>query len=227
MEEMAERIPVTILTGFLGSGKTTLLNYILTENHGLKVAVIVNEFGEIGIDNQLVVGVEGDGDTIELSNGCICCSVRGDLFDAVLNLLKSDREVEYLVIETTGLANPQPIAQTFFIPELESRTFLDSIITVVDTVNFDRVMEESNVAEEQIGFADFVLLNKVDAADPQAVKDAEDRVLQLNPFARILKTNYGRIDLKLILDVGAFTLDTHFNPQEAEAWRSGAAVDDH
>ncbi|MBT3271004.1 GTP-binding protein [Candidatus Poribacteria bacterium] len=227
---LQHRIPVTILSGFLGSGKTTLLNYILTENHGLKVAVIVNEFGEIAIDNQLIVGLDEQEDIVELSNGCICCSVRTDLLDAVVNILSDEsRQVDYLVIETTGLANPQPIAQTFFMPDLETRTFLDSIVTVVDTVHYEQVMEESEVAEQQIAFADFVLLNKVADASPEQVEEAEKMVQAANPYARIMHTNFAKVDLKLLLDVGAFDLDTHFDAAEADAFLKGssAAAHDH
>jgi len=221
-------IPVTILCGFLGSGKTTLLNYILSENHGLKVAVIVNEFGEIGIDNQLVVGMDETGDVIELSNGCVCCSIRTDLYDAVVNLIKKQKGINYLVIETTGLANPQPIAQTFFVPELQEKTYLDSIVTVVDAVNFPRIMGASEVAEEQVAFADFILLNKIDDALPEAVQAIERFVRRANPYARILRANHCRVDLNLILDVGEFNLEKHFNAAEAEAFRAGVAHDhDH
>ncbi|MBM3215902.1 GTP-binding protein [Candidatus Poribacteria bacterium] len=220
-------LPVTILAGFLGSGKTTLLNYILSANHGLKIAVIVNEFGEIGIDNQLVIGMDGSDDVIELSNGCICCSVRTDLYDAVRNLLKKQRDVDYLVIETTGLANPQPIAQTFFVPELQEKTYLDSIVTVVDAVNFPRVMRDSEVAEQQVAFADFVLLNKVDDAFAEAVDAVEKHIRGINPFSRIIRTNRCQVDLNLILDVGAFDLDRHFDAREAEAFRAGTDAHDH
>lgn len=213
-------IPVTILTGFLGSGKTTLLNHILSENHGLRIAVIVNEFGEIAIDSQLVVGVDESEGVIELSNGCICCSVRTDLYDAVMRLLNERREVDYLILETTGLANPQPVAQTFFLPDLEERTYLDSIVAIVDAVNFPRVIAASETAEQQIAFADFVLLNKVDEVAPESVKAVEERIRAINPFSRVLKTNFARIDLNLILDVGAFDLDQRFDPEEAEAFRS-------
>jgi len=219
---LQHRIPVTILSGFLGSGKTTLLNYILTENHGLKVAVIVNEFGEVAIDNQLIVGLDEQEDIVELSNGCICCSVRTDLLDAVMNILSDkSRDIDYLVIETTGLANPQPIAQTFFMPDLEDRTFLDSIVTVVDTVHYEQVMQESEVAEQQIAFADFVLLNKVADASPEQLDEAEKMVQAANPYARIMHTNFAKVDLKLLLDVGAFDLDKHFNPAEADAFLHG------
>jgi G3E family GTPase len=220
-------IPVTILCGFLGSGKTTLLNYILSANLGLKVAVIVNEFGEIGIDNQLVVGMDDTGDVIELSNGCVCCSIRTDLYDAVLNLLKRQKDVDYLVIETTGLANPQPIAQTFFVPELQDKTYLDSIVTVVDAVNFSRVMRDSEVAEQQVAFADFILLNKVDDAFPEAIEAVEKFIRRANPYARVLRANRCRVDLNLILDVGEFNLDKRFSAEEADAFRNGVPGDDH
>ncbi len=201
-------IPITILCGFLGSGKTTLLNRILSQNGGLKTAVIVNEFGEIGIDNQLIESVDELNGVVELNNGCICCTINADLMETVLRLLETrEGQIDYILIETTGLADPQPVAQTLWIPEIVERAFIDSIVTMVDAVNLPQAMEETPIAEAQIAFADFIVLNKVGAAKTKAVQRIEKQILALNPFARILKTNYAEIELNLILDVGVFQLE--------------------
>lgn len=201
-------IPITILCGFLGSGKTTLLNRILSENRDLKTAVIVNEFGEIGIDNQLIESVDELNGVVELNNGCICCTINADLLETVHNLLETrDGQIDYILIETTGLADPQPVAQTLWVPEIVEKAFIDSIVTMVDAVNLPQAMEETRIAEAQIAFADFIVLNKVGAAKTKSVQRIEKQILALNPYARILKTNYANIDLNLILDVGVFQLD--------------------
>lgn len=201
-------IPITILCGFLGSGKTTLLNRILSGNSGLKTAVIVNEFGEIGIDNQFIESMDEVNGVVELNNGCICCTINADLLETVQRLLDTrDGQIDYILIETTGLADPQPVAQTLWVPEIAEKAVIDSIVTMVDAVNLPQAMEETFIAEAQIAFADFVVLNKVGAAKTKAVQRIEKQILALNPYARILKTNYADIDLNLILDVGVFQLE--------------------
>ncbi len=199
-------IPVTVLTGYLGAGKTTLLNRVLTENHGKKYAVIVNEFGEIGIDNDLVVGA--DEEVFEMNNGCICCTVRGDLIRIIGNLLKRKGKFDAILVETTGLADPAPVAQTFFTDEdIKKKTRLDSIVTVVDAKHIEQRLKDSNEAEEQIAFADIVLLNKTDLVSPEELKRIEAHVRKLNPFAKIHHTVRSGIGLDKILDMGAFDLN--------------------
>jgi G3E family GTPase len=204
---MAEppQIPVTVLTGYLGAGKTTLLNRVLTENHGKKYAVIVNEFGEIGIDNDLVVGA--DEEVFEMNNGCICCTVRGDLIRIIAGLMKRRDKFDAILVETTGLADPAPVAQTFFTDEdVRRKTRLDSIVTVVDAKHIDQRLADSGEAKEQIAFADIVLLNKTDLVDRETLRDVEARVRGLNPFATIYHTARANIDLDKILDRGSFDL---------------------
>ena len=199
-------IPVTVLTGYLGAGKTTLLNRVLTENHGKKYAVIVNEFGEIGIDNDLVVGA--DEEVFEMNNGCICCTVRGDLIRIIGSLLKRREKFDAILVETTGLADPAPVAQTFFTDDdVKKKTRLDSIITVVDAKHVEQRLADSNEAEEQIAFADIVLLNKTDLVTPEQVQKIEARIRSLNPFATIHHTVRSGIALDKILDKGAFDLN--------------------
>ncbi len=201
----AHQIPVTVLTGYLGAGKTTLLNRVLTENHGKKYAVIVNEFGEIGIDNDLVVGA--DEEVFEMNNGCICCTVRGDLIRIIAGLLKRRDKFDAILVETTGLADPAPVAQTFFTDEdVRKKTKLDSIVTVVDAKHIEQRLADSGEAKEQIAFADIVLLNKTDLVDKDALRHVEARVRGLNPFATIYHTARAAIDLDKILDRGAFDL---------------------
>ncbi len=201
----AHQIPVTVLTGYLGAGKTTLLNRVLTENHGKKYAVIVNEFGEIGIDNDLVVGA--DEEVFEMNNGCICCTVRGDLIRIIAGLLKRRDKFDAILVETTGLADPAPVAQTFFTDEdVRKKTKLDSIVTVVDAKHIDQRLADSGEAKEQIAFADIVLLNKTDLVSNDTLRSVEARVRGLNPFATIYHTARADIDLDKILDRGAFDL---------------------
>ena len=209
------QIPVTVLTGYLGAGKTTLLNRVLTENHGKKYAVIVNEFGEIGIDNDLVVGA--DEEIFEMNNGCICCTVRGDLIRIIGGLLKRKDKFDAILVETTGLADPAPVAQTFFTDDdVKKRTKLDSIVTVVDAKHIDQRLDDSDEAEEQIAFADIILLNKTDLVTPAALAGVEAHIKKLNPFAKIYRTQRSDIALDKILNLGAFDLkralelDPHF-----------------
>ncbi len=201
---MSDKIPVTVITGYLGAGKTTLLNRILSEKHDKNYAVIVNEFGEIGIDGALVVGA--DEDIFEMSNGCICCSVRGDLIETIDNLLKSGREIDNIIIETTGLADPAPVAQTFLQEEfVRSKTQLDAILTVVDAKHISVELEASREAKEQIAFADILLLNKIDLVED--VNALEAMLRSINPLAKIYHTKQSDIDLNLILSQNAFALD--------------------
>ncbi|NEO86679.1 MAG: GTP-binding protein [Spirulina sp. SIO3F2] len=193
-------MPVTIITGFLGSGKTTLLNHILNNNKDLKVAVLVNEFGDINIDSQLLVSV--DQDMVELSNGCICCTINEDLVDAVYRVLERGEKVDYMVIETTGLADPLPIILTFLGTALRDLTRLDSIITMVDAETFTPEHFDSEAALQQITYADVTILNKTDLAASEQVKQLESYIGTLKTGARILHSQQGQVPLPLILDVG-------------------------
>src|SRR5579864_8926903 len=184
---MTDKIPVTVLTGYLGAGKTTLLNRILSEPHGRKYAVIVNEFGEIGIDNDLVVGA--DEEVFEMNNGCICCTVRGDLIRILGGLMKRRDKFDGILIETTGLADPSPVAQTFFTDEdVRRKTALDAIVTVVDAKHVEQRLADTETADDQIAFADVILLNKTDLVTPAELARVEKRLRALNPFAKIYRT---------------------------------------
>jgi G3E family GTPase len=199
-------IPVTVLTGYLGAGKTTLLNRILTENHGKRYAVIVNEFGELGIDNDLVVGA--DEEVFEMNNGCICCTVRGDLIRILNGLMKRKGGFDGILIETTGLADPAPVAQTFFVDdEVRQRTRLDAILTVVDAVHLEARLADSHEAAEQIAFADVILLNKIDLVSSLEVARLQTLIARMNPTARIVPTRNCDIAIADLLDLGAFDLD--------------------
>lgn len=201
----ASKIPVSVITGFLGSGKTTLINHILHGQHGRKVAVIENEFGEVSIDSQLVE-TEGEEQLIEFNNGCLCCTVRGDLI-RTLDKLTQRGALDAVLIETTGLADPAPVASTFFIAdEIRSRFLVDAFVTVVDARNIDRNLRDSNEAQEQVAFADIILINKTDLVSAEELKEVERRVRTLNPMARIHHTEFGAIDLSRIFGVGAFNL---------------------
>jgi G3E family GTPase len=198
------RVPVTVLTGFLGSGKTTLLNRILTENHGLRLAVIENEFGEVGIDHELVVNAEEE--IFEMNNGCICCTVRGDLIRILDNLMKRRDRFDRILIETTGMAEPGPVAQTFFVdPEIQERLRLDGIVTIVDAHHVDQHFESDEVLT-QIAFADVVLLNKVDLIGDADQASLEQRIKTINSQAAIHRTVQADVDLASVLDIGGFDL---------------------
>ncbi|MBN8729836.1 MAG: GTP-binding protein [Acidobacteria bacterium] len=205
-ETASERIPVTVLTGFLGSGKTTLLNRILTENHGKRIAVIENEFGEVGVDNELIVNAEEE--IFEMNNGCICCTVRGDLIRILGNLMKRRDRFDHIMIETTGLADPAPVAQTFFVDdEMRDRMALDGIVTLVDTKHIWQHIDDSDEAKEQVAFADVILLNKIDLVPPGEVDKLEARIREMNPAAKIYRTQDASIGMDKILGLGGFNLD--------------------
>ncbi len=198
-------IPVTVLTGYLGAGKTTLLNRILSENHGRKYAVVINEFGELGVDNDLVV--DSDEEVFEMNNGCICCTVRGDLIRIVGGLMKRRGKFDGIIIETTGLANPAPVAQTFFVDEgVRARTRLDAIVTVVDAKNLPARLIDSAEAEAQIAFADVIVLNKTDLVNEAELEAVEASIRKINRFARIHRTQRSAVAIADVLDQGGFDL---------------------
>lgn len=200
-------VPVTIITGFLGSGKTTLLNHILNNQQGIKTAVLVNEFGEIGIDNDLIVATGED--LVELNNGCICCTINEDLVNAVHKVLARSEQIDYLVVETTGLADPLPVALTFLGTELRDVTRLDSIITLVDAANFSLDLFNSEAAQSQITYGDIILLNKTDLVDEAEVDLLEVRLRDMKEGARIIRTSKSVVSLPMILSVGLFESDKY------------------
>src|SRR6202140_5404469 len=197
------RVPVPVLTGFLGAGKTTLLNRILSEKHGLRIAVIENEFGEIGIDDALVIGA--DEEVFEMNNGCICCTVRGDLIRILGNLMKRRDRFDYILVETTGMADPGPVAQTFFVDaDVKAATRLDAIVTMVDAKHVWDHIEDAPEVKAQIAFADVVLLNKCDLVAPGDVDRLERKIRAINAAAKIYRTTGAEVEMDRILDVGGF-----------------------
>ncbi len=198
-------IPVTLLTGYLGAGKTTLLNRLLTYEHGKKIAVIVNEFGEVGIDHQLVI--DADEEIFEMNNGCICCTVRGDLIRIIGNLMRRRDKFDHLVIETTGLADPAPVIQTFFVDDdVQAQTHLDAVVTMVDAKHISQHWDAEEV-QEQIAFADVIALNKTDLVTDEILDQLEQKIRQMNAIAKIYRTQNAELDLDQILGVSAFNLD--------------------
>ncbi|RWE76039.1 MAG: GTP-binding protein [Mesorhizobium sp.] len=215
MSDAQTQIPVTVLTGYLGAGKTTLLNRILSENHGKRYAVIVNEFGEIGIDNDLIV--ESDEEIYEMNNGCVCCTVRGDLIRVVEGLMRRPGRFDAIVVETTGLADPVPVAQTFFMDDdVRTKTKLDAVVALVDAKHLPLRLKDSKEAEDQIAFADVVVLNKTDLVTPEELEKVEATIRAINPATKIHRTQRSGVALDEVLDRGAFDLsralenDPHF-----------------
>ncbi|MGZ9113794.1 MAG: CobW family GTP-binding protein [Brevundimonas sp.] len=234
MSAMSDKIPVTVLTGYLGAGKTTLLNRILTEDHGKRYAVIVNEFGEIGIDNDLVVGA--DEDVFEMNNGCVCCTVRGDLIRVVAGLMKRQRPgkpaFDAIIVETTGLADPGPVAQTFFVDEdVKAKTQLDSVTTLVDAKHVMARLDDSKEAREQVAFADRIILNKTDLVSEAELLEVEGRLRRLNPLAPITRAERANVPLDQVLGLGGFDLGRilDINPEFANPahGEAGHVHDEH
>ena len=216
-----EKIPVTVLTGYLGAGKTTLLNRILSEEHGRKYAVIVNEFGEIGIDNELVVGA--DEEVFEMNNGCICCTVRGDLIRIVEGLMKRKGRFDAIIVETTGLADPAPVAQTFFVDQdVKDVARLDAVVTVADAKWLAARLRDAPEAKNQIAFADVIVLNKTDLVTPEQLREVEGRIRAINPYAKLHRAERCNVAITEVLERRAFDLD-----RILEIEPSFLEVDDH
>ena len=226
-----QRVPVTILTGFLGAGKTTLLNRILRENHGKRIAVIENEYGEVGIDQALVI--EADEEIFEMSNGCICCTVRGDLIRVLGNLKKRRNKFDYVLVETTGLADPGPVAQTFFMDdEIREEYTLDGIVTLVDARHIHQQLGRNDESTEQIAFADVILLNKTDLATPTELDELEARLREMNRMAKIHRSHQADVPVDVVLHLAAFDLDqtlarrpTFLEPEYPFEWTGVYAVE--
>ncbi|WP_409999065.1 CobW family GTP-binding protein [Bradyrhizobium sp. SZCCHNPS1003] len=214
----ASKTPVTVLTGYLGAGKTTLLNRILSEDHGKKYAVIVNEFGEIGIDNDLIVGA--DEEVFEMNNGCICCTVRGDLVRIISGLMRRKGKFDAIIVETTGLADPAPVAQTFFVDEdVQKNARLDAVVTVADAKWLSDRLKDAPEAKNQIAFADVIVLNKTDLVTKPELAEVEARIRAINPYAKLHRTERCQIAISDVLERGAFDLDRilEIEPQFLEA----------
>src|SRR5271167_472908 len=222
----SEKIPVTVLTGYLGAGKTTLLNRILSEPHGKKYAVIVNEFGEIGIDNDLVVGA--DEEVFEMNNGCICCTVRGDLVRILDGLMRRRGKFDAVIVETTGLADPAPVAQTFFVDEnVGKKTRLDAVVTVADAKWLKDRLKDAPEAKNQIAFADVILLNKTDLVSREELEDVVARIRGINPYAKVHKTERAQGPLSEVLGRNAFDLDRILDIEPEFLHGDGGGHDHH
>ena len=226
-----QKIPVSILTGFLGSGKTTLLNRILSEEHGKRIAVIENEYGEVGIDQALVI--DADEEVFEMSNGCICCTVRGDLIRVLGNLMKRRDKFDYVLVETTGLADPGPVAQTFFMDdEIRAEFSLDGIVTLVDAAHIEQQLGRSDESTEQVAFADVLVLNKTDLVNDEALDRLEARLRDMNRMARVVRTERANVPVNTVLNLGAFDLEqvlerrpTFLEPEYPFEWTGVYALD--
>ena len=225
------KVPVTILTGFLGSGKTTLLNRILSEEHGKRIAVIENEYGEVGIDQALVINA--DEEIFEMSNGCICCTVRGDLIRVLGNLMKRRDKFDYVLVETTGLADPGPVAQTFFMDdEIRAEFSLDGIVTLVDAAHIEQQLGRSDESTEQIAFADILVLNKTDLVNGEALDGLEARLRDMNRMARVVRSERANVSVDTVLNLDAFDLDqalerrpTFLEPEYPFEWTGVYSLD--
>ncbi len=227
-----QKVPVTILTGFLGSGKTTLLNRILSEEHGKKIAVIENEYGEVGIDQGLVINA--DEEVFEMSNGCICCTVRGDLIRVLGNLMKRRDKFDYVLVETTGLADPGPVAQTFFMDdEIRDEFSLDGIVTLVDAAHIEQQLGRSDESSEQVAFADVLVLNKTDLVTDESLDNLESRLRDMNRMARVIRSKQANVSIDTVLNLSAFDLDqvlqrrpTFLEPEYPFEWTGVFALEE-